>query len=199
MKTTQPTLLAMAILPFLLGAAQAQPVAPAIAYCEAHNGHIHTRGISGAYYSVCVFPDGSECGAHAFLVQACQAGNANVEEANPASEQCYANGGMVVKDDSTSNYLCLSACETCDALRYMGGTCELPNTADAGNSNLQQQNLSPTTLFCEQNGGFTRNWNVPDGGSYKTCTVCTSSCELWAAYRGTCGGRRLRGSARVPT
>lgn len=168
-------------------------VDPAYAYCATHDGEVMTRQYSDPHnkdgdndyaaddmYNVCVFKDGSECGLYALMNNYCKPGNHH-STANPASEYCFQNGGILQKifhDDNNNkvdgkkehytNY-CLWDCESCEVSAYLQGDCELmkqPSVSDSSNRIEDMFNSTSTnhaSIHCQRQGGLFNTITDPHG------------------------------------
>ena len=75
-------------------------------YCRIYGGTVQVRhGTDGNDYSICIFPDGSECESWSYYRKLCNSTVTNIKGiANPAAEYCQKNRGKTqIKNDTNGN------------------------------------------------------------------------------------------------
>jgi Tol biopolymer transport system component/putative hemolysin len=171
---------------------------PASKFCVDQGHQSEIRNEAGGQVGYCLFPDGSECEEWAFFRGECapaSEGEAPPNQiANPASENCVAQGGTVsieTRDDGGQYGICLfEDNRQCEEWALLRGDCPVGGLKVTGY-------LTPAAVYCAITGGeYTITGNSGADDEQGTCTFKDGSvCDVWEYYNGTCAP----GSASIST
>jgi len=185
-------------------------------YCSENGGTIVIRtNDDGSRYRACVFGDGSECEVGAYYRGECQpAGGHNtmppldggkpgdpIEQPDPAAVFCTENGGTYEtrtdKDGGQYGVCVFDDGSECDAWVYFLGECrpsggssddpQIMPPLDGGKPGAPIGMANPASVYCTENGGYSKIRTAEDGGQYGVCVFDDGTeCDEWAYFRGEC-------------
>jgi Tol biopolymer transport system component/putative hemolysin len=170
------------------GAAAGMPN-PASKFCEDKGYQVAIRDEAGGQVGYCIFPDGTECEEWAFYRGECAApagGEATPAGiANPASENCVAQGGKVTiqaRGDGGEYGICLfEDNRQCEEWALLRGECPVGGVKVTGY-------VTPAGVYCTITGGeYAVTGNSGAADEQGTCTFKDGSqCVAWDYYNGKC-------------
>jgi putative hemolysin len=198
----QKTMIVLIVVAVLVTACGAQPTPtaspteaaagmanPASKFCVDQGYQSEIRDEAGGQVGYCLFPDGSECEEWAFYRGECAPGSesqaAPPQLANPASENCLAQGGTVsiqTREDGGQYGICLFEDNLqCEEWALLRGECPLGGVKVTGY-------VTTAAVYCAITGGdyaVTGNSGAED--EQGTCTFKDGSqCDAWGYYNGKC-------------
>lgn len=160
---------------------------PASEYCVEQGGIVDIREDGdGGQVGYCLFDDGSECEEWSFFRGNCAPGDfpSSTNIANPASEYCIEQGGMVVvqqRDDGGEYGVCtFEDNRQCEEWALLRGACPVGGVKITGY-------ITQAAQYCAITGG---SYVVTDSSADEEQGTCTlpdgQTCDVWAYFRGEC-------------